>query len=157
MFLNIRRYFYRIHRTAIFIFGIFKAPFHFSVKIPDSIHAICETFGSINYFTRSVCTAVDLTAHTMGADSIAVIKVDTEKIVLVARNPSVPSAVTYCFLRWFPDEPVYDINVMDMGIEYMVTAKPAEIIPVSYHVFHIVPSFLPFTKPHMILIPECLC
>jgi len=43
-----------------------------------------------------------------------------------------------------------------MSIENMITAQPAEIIPVSDHVFHIVPSRFAFAEPYMLLVPEGL-
>ena len=92
----------------------------------------------------------------MRADPIAVVEIDVEEVVLVACDAAVAASVADGTDGSLTHEPVDDVDVVDVGIEDVVAAEPAEIVPVSNHVGHVVPSGFPGTKPDVVLVPEGL-
>ena len=92
-----------------------------------------------------------LPGSTMGMHSVVIDIFNAEKIILVAGNPSLPSAPSHCFYRIFANIPVHYIYLMNKLFNYMIARKPAEISPVSQHIFHIctfrVVSLLPIVIP----------
>ena len=156
MFLNIGRYFELTHGISVFILGIFELPFDLSVEIPNGIDAVRIAFCAHYQLACPVGTAVNLPAIAVRAYAVAVVKIDVEKVVLVAGEAAVTTPVSYGTDRCFAHEPIHHVDVVNMGIEDMVAAEPAKVVPVSYHVGHVVPAFFAHAEPDMLLVPECL-
>jgi len=98
MFLDIGWNNNSIHLVPVLILGIFKFPFYVSVEVPDSVLAVGISLCTHNNFTGRVCTTVDLAAHTMGTYSIAIVKVNTEEVVLITCYPAMTATITNGFL-----------------------------------------------------------
>ncbi|MPN40690.1 hypothetical protein SDC9_188228 [bioreactor metagenome] len=79
--------------------------------------------------------------------AVVVQVLDAEEIILVPGYPSLAPAPTGCLNGIFTQIPVHNVHLVDKLFGYVVARKPAEVYPVSQHIFHIRPFRLSGTVP----------
>ncbi len=93
----------------------------------------------------------------MGTQPVFVFIFNTEKVVLVAGNPSLTATPANSFNRILPDVPVHHIHFMNKLFGNMVARQPAEIHPVAQHVLHVGPFRLTTSEPKCPTVADNIC
>ena len=112
---------------------VFKGHF-LPVEAPQfaAAHDLCRIRGE--KFADAAIASGNLAAQAVDVNALAVIVVHAEEIILIARGPAQPRADADGRERWPSDEPVGDINVVDVLLDDVVAGHLRPVHPVVGHV-----------------------
>ena len=117
---------------------------------------ISSSFGSLESLIHSICGTREMTAFTVNHCTIFISKLNCMVIknfseFLASSYHSTSSSFSFNRISFF--HPVCHVNVVDVLLSDMISAKPVEIVPVSHLIFHL--SLLWFSRsyPNSTVIP----
>ena len=105
------------------------------------------TMGSAEELTDSIVTSGNLSALAVDVDSVSIIKIDAEEVVLVSGLATCPPTKTDCRDGRPSDEPIGDIEVVDVLFDDVIARELGEVEPISSKVFVVRPGSLTAINP----------
>lgn len=149
-----------IDEVDVFLFvgvgvGVTEAP-GAAVGGLDPVAAVTGAFGAEDGFFDFIVAVIDLAALAEHADAVGVFEFDGEVVVDVAIDgggSGLASAEAGGADGVGLEDPVHDIEVMDVLFDDVVTAEPGEIVPVAELPFDIGPAGFTVDDPDFAAVP----
>jgi hypothetical protein len=122
----------------------------------DIVATVAPAFCALDKLLHLAIAAVHLAALAEHAHAVLVFKLHREVVKDMAvdfPNPGLAAPQRGRF-HWMPaNNPVHDVEIVNVLLDNMVSPQPGEIIPIAELPLHIGPVRLPFDHPNLPTIP----